>query len=206
MLFSPQHFCSSCLFPLPFLVSFSLSAELVHDLHNIFLLNFDTLVFWFDVTRCFDVFKFNTAECFFFKLIVYHHFHCICLSQLKLFMLITNGTLLSFNGRLFDRFCISIAYLLWVYPNPLYHVPWYIIGAYVAGGRGFYLKGVGLLLNQALINFGLKFLGKREYTLLQTPFFMNKNIMSKCAQLQQFDEELYKVKFSSLFKCLFRFL
>ncbi|KAG9136489.1 hypothetical protein Leryth_018961 [Lithospermum erythrorhizon] len=66
-------------------------------------------------------------------------------------------------------------------------------GANVAGGRGFYLKGVGVRLNQALINFGLDFLEKRGYTELQTPFFMRKDIMAKCAQLAQFDEELYKV-------------
>ncbi|KAL5566099.1 hypothetical protein UlMin_029263 [Ulmus minor] len=66
-------------------------------------------------------------------------------------------------------------------------------GADVAGGRGFYLKGDGVRLNQALINFGLDFLEKRGYTLLQTPFFMRKDIMAKCAQLAQFDEELYKV-------------
>ncbi|XP_058073980.1 serine--tRNA ligase [Magnolia sinica] len=66
-------------------------------------------------------------------------------------------------------------------------------GADVAGGRGFYLKGAGVLLNQALINFGLQFLSKRTYTPLQTPFFMRKDIMAKCAQLAQFDEELYKV-------------
>lgn len=66
-------------------------------------------------------------------------------------------------------------------------------GANVAGGRGFYLKGVGVLLNQALINFGLQFLSKRSYKPLQTPFFMRKDIMAKCAQLAQFDEELYKV-------------
>ncbi|KAK9158398.1 hypothetical protein Scep_004972 [Stephania cephalantha] len=66
-------------------------------------------------------------------------------------------------------------------------------GALVAGGRGFYLKGAGVLLNQALINFGFAFLSKRNYTLLQTPFFMRKDIMAKCAQLAQFDEELYKV-------------
>ncbi|KAI3887213.1 hypothetical protein MKX03_026012 [Papaver bracteatum] len=59
--------------------------------------------------------------------------------------------------------------------------------------EGFFLKGVGVKLNQALISFGLEFLEKREYTLLQTPFFMRKDIMTKCAQLSQFDEELYKV-------------
>lgn len=67
-------------------------------------------------------------------------------------------------------------------------------GANIAGGRGFYLKGDGVRLNQALINFGLDFLEKRGYTALQTPFFMRKDIMAKCAQLAQFDEELYKVK------------
>lgn len=66
-------------------------------------------------------------------------------------------------------------------------------GANVAGGRGFYLKGDGVRLNQALINFGLDFLEKRGFTALQTPFFMRKEIMAKCAQLAQFDEELYKV-------------
>ncbi|KAH7543080.1 serine--tRNA ligase isoform X1 [Ziziphus jujuba] len=66
-------------------------------------------------------------------------------------------------------------------------------GAEVAGGRGFYLKGDGVRLNQALINFGLDFLERRGYTALQTPFFMRQDIMAKCAQLAQFDEELYKV-------------
>jgi seryl-tRNA synthetase len=66
-------------------------------------------------------------------------------------------------------------------------------GADVAGGRGYFLKGDGVLLNQALINFGLAFLRGRNFTPMQTPFFMRKEIMGKCAQLAQFDEELYKV-------------
>ncbi|URE33467.1 seryl-tRNA synthetase [Musa troglodytarum] len=65
-------------------------------------------------------------------------------------------------------------------------------GADVAGGRGFYLKGEGVLLNMALINYGLAFLRRRNYQPMQTPFFMRKDIMAKCAQLAQFDEELYK--------------
>jgi seryl-tRNA synthetase len=59
--------------------------------------------------------------------------------------------------------------------------------------RGYYLIGDGVLLNQALINYGLSFLLPRGYTPLQTPFFMNKEAMSAVAQLAQFDEELYKV-------------
>ncbi|WOK95629.1 serine--tRNA ligase [Canna indica] len=66
-------------------------------------------------------------------------------------------------------------------------------GADVAGGRGYYLKNVGVLLNMALISFGISFLKKRNYQAMQTPFFMRKDVMAKCAQLAQFDEELYKV-------------
>jgi seryl-tRNA synthetase len=66
-------------------------------------------------------------------------------------------------------------------------------GVDVAGGRGYYLKGEGVLLNLALINFGLAFLRKRGFKPMQTPFFMRKETMGKCAQLAQFDEELYKV-------------
>lgn len=64
----------------------------------------------------------------------------------------------------------------------------------MAGGRGFYLKGAGVRLNQAPINFGLDLLEKKGYTALQTPFFMKKDIMAKCAQLAQVDQELYKVR------------
>ncbi|KAK7860501.1 serine--tRNA ligase [Quercus suber] len=66
-------------------------------------------------------------------------------------------------------------------------------GRNVAGGRGYFLKGMGVLLNQALINFGLSLLRRRGYTLMQTPSLMRKDVMIKCAQLSQFDEELYKV-------------
>jgi seryl-tRNA synthetase len=88
-------------------------------------------------------------------------------------------------------------------------------GATVAGGRGYFLKGAGVQLNLALINYGISFLVGRKcvnkvlrvilscasssaescnrYTPLQTPFFMEKEAMAACAQLSQFDEELYKV-------------
>jgi len=66
-------------------------------------------------------------------------------------------------------------------------------GSDVAGSRCYFLKGVGVQLNLALISYGLAFLGARKYTPLQTPYFMNKEVMAKTAQLSQFDEELYKV-------------
>ncbi len=39
-------------------------------------------------------------------------------------------------------------------------------GQRIAGHRGYFLKGPGVLLNQALINYGLTFLDSREYTAL----------------------------------------
>jgi seryl-tRNA synthetase len=67
-------------------------------------------------------------------------------------------------------------------------------GAEVAGSRGYYLKNEGVLLNQALINYALAWGCRRGYSPVQTPFFMQKGVMAECAQLAQFDEELYKVR------------
>ncbi len=67
-------------------------------------------------------------------------------------------------------------------------------GAKVAGHRGYYLTNDGLDLNQALISYGLDFLRKKGYKKIMPPFFMNKEQMAKTAQLDQFDEELYKAR------------
>ncbi|KAF8544253.1 hypothetical protein BDD12DRAFT_816393 [Trichophaea hybrida] len=66
-------------------------------------------------------------------------------------------------------------------------------GVKVVGHRGYFLKQWGVFLNQALINYGLEFLSSKGYIPLQTPQFMLKDMMAKTAQLEQFDEELYKV-------------
>ena len=66
-------------------------------------------------------------------------------------------------------------------------------GALVAGSRGYFLTGYGVMLNQALISYAMHFLAERGSTLLQTPFVMNKSLMGRVAQLADFDEQLYKV-------------
>ncbi|XP_002715854.1 serine--tRNA ligase, cytoplasmic isoform X1 [Oryctolagus cuniculus] len=66
-------------------------------------------------------------------------------------------------------------------------------GAVVAGSRGYFLKGVLVFLEQALIQYALRTLRNRGYTPIYTPFFMRKEVMQEVAQLSQFDEELYKV-------------
>lgn len=66
-------------------------------------------------------------------------------------------------------------------------------GSTVAGGRGFFLKGPLVFLEQAIINLALRILASKGFTPLYTPFFMRKEVMREVAQLNQFDEELYKV-------------
>lgn len=68
------------------------------------------------------------------------------------------------------------------------------VGAKIAGHRGYFLTNDGIDLNHALIAYGLEFLRARGYKKIQPPFMMNKEQMAKTAQLDQFDEELYKVR------------
>lgn len=63
----------------------------------------------------------------------------------------------------------------------------------IVGHRGYCLTGYGLFLNLALVNYGLEFLFNKGYKPNQPPQFMLKELMAKTAQLEQFDEELYKV-------------
>ena len=67
-------------------------------------------------------------------------------------------------------------------------------GVKVAGHRGYFLKGPGVDLNLALVHYGLDFLESKGYTKLWTPFFMKKAVMALTAQLEEFDEALYKVE------------
>jgi seryl-tRNA synthetase len=66
-------------------------------------------------------------------------------------------------------------------------------GQNVAGHRAYFLTNAGVFLNQAIINYGIAFLGARGYNVLQPPFMMNKDVMASIAQLDDFDEQLYKV-------------
>jgi len=66
-------------------------------------------------------------------------------------------------------------------------------GTVTAGGRGYYLMGPAVCLQQALVQLAMHSLVKKDFTPLYTPFFMKKDVMQEVAQLSQFDEELYKV-------------
>lgn len=55
------------------------------------------------------------------------------------------------------------------------------------------VQGPLVFLEQALINYAMRLLHSKNYTMLYTPFFMRKEVMQEVAQLSQFDDELYKV-------------
>ena len=67
-------------------------------------------------------------------------------------------------------------------------------GSRVAGHRGYFLRDAGVMLNQAIINYALAFLRNREYSTISTPFFMKRELMHGIAQLEDYDEQLYKVQ------------
>lgn len=49
----------------------------------------------------------------------------------------------------------------------------------VSGARSYFLQGAGVLLNMALINYGVSFLAARKYIPMQPPYFMKKDVEEK---------------------------
>lgn len=49
-------------------------------------------------------------------------------------------------------------------------------GTVVAGGRGYFLTGPAVFLEQALIQVALRVLWAKKYKPLYTPFFMRKEV------------------------------
>eukprot|EP00056_Hartaetosiga_gracilis_P013486 m.224465 g.224465 ORF g.224465 m.224465 type:complete len:506 (-) comp13852_c2_seq36:2737-4254(-) len=66
-------------------------------------------------------------------------------------------------------------------------------GAVTAGNRGYYLQGAAVCLETALVQFSTQLLMEQDFVPLSPPVFMCKEVMQQVAQLNQFDEELYKV-------------
>lgn len=70
-------------------------------------------------------------------------------------------------------------------------------GAKIVGNRGYFLTGDIAKLQMAISMYAVNFLNDKGYRLMIPPYFMNKNYMSKVAQLEQFDDELYHVSDSN---------
>jgi seryl-tRNA synthetase len=71
--------------------------------------------------------------------------------------------------------------------------------AKVAGARFYYLKNDLVRLNQALIHFGLDFLAKKGYSLVQPPYMINRESMEGAVIAEDFEEVIYKVQEEDLY-------
>ncbi len=71
--------------------------------------------------------------------------------------------------------------------------------AKVAGSRFYYLKGNLVLLNFALIKFGLDFMRKKGFTIVQTPYMLRRDVVAGCVALSDFKDAIYKVEGENLY-------
>lgn len=66
-------------------------------------------------------------------------------------------------------------------------------GSSISGSRGYFLTNSAIWLQQAIIQYSLRFIDSIGFETIYCPFWMRKSIMGQVAQLNQFDEELYKI-------------
>jgi len=71
--------------------------------------------------------------------------------------------------------------------------------AKVAGARFYYLKNDLVRLNQSLIHYGLDFLSKKEYSLVQPPYMINRESMEGAIIADDFEEVIYKIADEDLY-------
>jgi len=71
--------------------------------------------------------------------------------------------------------------------------------AKTAGARFYYLKGDLVMLNQALIKFGLDFLSEKGYTMFQPPYMINRKSMEGAVILDDFEDVIYKIEDQDLY-------
>jgi seryl-tRNA synthetase len=71
--------------------------------------------------------------------------------------------------------------------------------AKVAGARFYYLKNDLVKLNQALIQYALDFLSEKNYTLIQTPYLINRASMEGAIIAHDFEDVIYKIEGDDLY-------
>ena len=69
----------------------------------------------------------------------------------------------------------------------------------VAGARFFYFKGLGVLLDYALMNFAMETLAGKGYTLIEPPYLMKREPYEGVTSLGDFADVLYKVENEDLY-------
>lgn len=68
-----------------------------------------------------------------------------------------------------------------------------VTGSKLSGNRCYFLTGLGVKLNMALMSYAMDFVNKRNYKSMYVPHFLNPEVMAKLCQLSDFNETLYKV-------------
>ena len=71
--------------------------------------------------------------------------------------------------------------------------------AKISGARFYFLKGDLVKMNHALIQFALDFLGKKSYSLIQTPYMINRRAMEGAVMLSDFGDVIYKIEDDDLY-------
>ena len=71
--------------------------------------------------------------------------------------------------------------------------------AKVSGSRFYYLRNDIVRLNQSLIHYALDFLAKKEYSLVQPPYMINRESMEGAVIAEDFEEVIYKIEEEDLY-------
>jgi seryl-tRNA synthetase len=71
--------------------------------------------------------------------------------------------------------------------------------AKISGARFYFLKGALVKMNHALTQFALDFLSKRNYTLVQPPYMINRKAMEGAVMINDFEDVIYKVQDDDLY-------
>jgi len=71
--------------------------------------------------------------------------------------------------------------------------------AKISGARFYFLKGDLVKMNYALIQFAIDFLKKKNYTLIQTPYMINRKAMEGAIIISDFRDVIYKVEDDDLY-------
>ncbi|OIO41108.1 serine--tRNA ligase [Candidatus Pacearchaeota archaeon CG_4_9_14_3_um_filter_31_7] len=69
----------------------------------------------------------------------------------------------------------------------------------VAGARFYYLKKDVVKLNQALINFAINFLAKKNFILVQPPYMLKRDALKGALNLNAFEDMIYKIENEDLY-------
>lgn len=68
-----------------------------------------------------------------------------------------------------------------------------------SGARFYYLKNEAVLLSQALQRFAIDRLLKKGYTVIQTPYMLNRAALEGGVNLSEFEETIYKIEHEDLY-------